>query len=111
MKNNSLEYRKIMNLDVNYNNMYQGFIKLKQNPNIEYFNQDNIIFRSEKLLSPKFVYGLVLNTGNNCRYYRDFAKKIKIGLTEKWTDKFCYICIIINILFAIVNLYFDNFRS
>jgi len=69
MKSNSLEYRKFLNLTIKYNDANEGFIKLKQNPNIEYFKSENMVFRNEMLTSPSYIYGLVLRIGNNCKYF------------------------------------------
>lgn len=75
-KGNLWEYIRTLNLLIKYaetaEKKYEGFVKLKQNPNIENFNKHNVLLKGEQLVSPSWVLGVVLYVGPRCHYFEDF---------------------------------------
>ena len=82
----------------------QGTLKLKNDPKLLKFNEDNIIFCGEKILNVDWALGIVLVNGNNC--LRIF-KPIKIKSNALFSIIiiiFVVIAIIISLVFIIIYI-------
>lgn len=103
MKRNSLEYRKVLNLTIKYNFNHKGFLSLKSNPNIEYFNLSNFILREERLIEPEWVIGLVMLTAQDCKFFRNYDKKYDNGVTERKIEVLIRFSILVSVIFSLVR--------
>lgn len=81
----------------------KGFIKLKSNPNIEYFKGQNIIYKGEVLKSPLWLIGVVLLSGEDCKNFQRVPSIKKIGSTDLTDRSIHYIACITIVLLTIMG--------
>ncbi|KAL4496221.1 hypothetical protein ABPG72_012958 [Tetrahymena utriculariae] len=117
IKQSVFEYRKILNGKLEYSSLklkdgFKGFIKLSKDPKGEEIDNNNVIYRGSILRNCKWVYGLVIYAGHDCRIFKQsrgmtslrksfFASKAQTFYTISLFQ------IIFNILVSMLFLYFQ----
>ncbi|KAL4479077.1 hypothetical protein ABPG73_022195 [Tetrahymena malaccensis] len=117
IKQSVFEYRKILNGKLEYSSLklkdgFKGFIKLSKDPKGEEIDNYNVIYRGSVLRNCKWVYGLVIYAGHDCRIFKQsrgmtslrksfFASKAQTFYTISLFQ------IMFNILVSMLFLYFQ----
>lgn len=104
MKGKFEDYKKLLNLTVEYNpDELEGTLRLKVEPTGEKFDFTNILFNGTFLNRVDWVFGLVLKCGAESEIFlnTDFSRK-KSNIFDKILHKYSVFLIFIIILLSLI---------
>ena len=74
-----------------------------QQENKKYFNIKNVAIRGAKLKNTKFIYGIIIYTGNDTKIMKNIVKhRVKSANIDKWVDNIVLIILLIRFIYIII---------